>query len=240
MAATITGLERFGLTSGRLAQLGACSARVDVHLRTYEITSAVAALEPAKRQQYLLERADRWLRQLRRWCDGRAVEIRSDHVVPSSLTLRVPAGAIGELARQPAVRSVHVAQVAGRRPRRAPPAAAEWHCVRARVAIQIEGAVHGMQTVEDRFVLVRARSPQDAIRRLRREWREYARPYLNRAGKLVRWHCEAILDVQPTGEVDLNPNGTEIYSKLSGRRMRPEQAWQPRSSGRRPPAGARR
>ena len=84
-----------------------------------------------------------------------------------------------------------------------------------------------MQHTEDRFVLVRASSFQDAKRRLRQQWRDYATPYLNSEGQMVSWSLEKVIDVYETGETQIDPAGTEVYSKLGKRRMRPEFVWRP-------------
>jgi hypothetical protein len=89
-----------------------------------------------------------------------------------------------------------------------------------------------MQGVEDRFVLVRAASFDDAERRLRKEWREYAEPYLNTDGHLVRWQLEAVTDVYSTLEDELDPAGTEVYSKRTRRRVGPKAVWRPSAKGR--------
>ena len=68
-----------------------------------------------------------------------------------------------------------------------------------------------MQTVEDRFMLVRGASPRDAEERLRGQWRRYAEPYLNPHGHLVRWKLEAVTDVYQIAEEVLDPGGTEVY-----------------------------
>jgi hypothetical protein len=84
-----------------------------------------------------------------------------------------------------------------------------------------------MQTVEERFVLVRAADSDSAVRLLRPHWRQYAEPYLNPYGQFVRWHLEEILEVYPTWENVLDPNGTEVYSRLSSRRLTPARMWRP-------------
>lgn len=103
-----------------------------------------------------------------------------------------------------------------------------WYCVRARVAIRVEDQVSGMQTIEDRFLVVRAASCTDAEQRLLREWREYATPYLNSDGYMVSWCLEEVVDVYHTGEAELDPTGAEVYSRLAQRRMRPAFVWRPR------------
>ena len=127
-----------------------------------------------------------------------------------------------------APRRVHVTKVAGYRRRRARKPPLVWYCLRALVIIRVEQAKAGMQNTEDRFVLVRASSFEDAKKRLRQHWREYATPYLNSEGQMVSWSLDNIINVYDTGETELDPAGTEVYSKLGHRRMRPEYVWRPR------------
>jgi hypothetical protein len=228
MAATISGLEALGLTSKQLALLGHRATLAYAHLKTYDITRSVVRERPRDRHHYLLRRAERWITQLRRRFPERSFTTRSDTPLPSSLSVRLAAEEVAELARHPGVRSVHVVTIQQRRRRKSPRNENEWFCVRARVAVQVEAETKGIQTIEERFVLVRATSFRDAERRLRKEWREYATPYLNTDGHLVRWRCEEIVDVYAVSETHLDPEGIEVYSKLSGRRMKPEYAWHPR------------
>jgi len=93
-------------------------------------------------------------------------------------------------------------------------------CVHARFAIQVEGLTGGMQTYEDRMVLVKAADVDDAVCRLRPQFVRYAEPYLNRSGEMVRWAFEKILDVYETPEREIDARGTEVY-----RKMRPEFVW---------------
>lgn len=86
-----------------------------------------------------------------------------------------------------------------------------------------------MQNTEDRFVLVRASSFEEAKKRLRREWRKYATPYLNSNGEMVSWALDKVIDVYDTAAIEINPAGTEVYSKLGHRRMRPGYVWRPKS-----------
>jgi hypothetical protein len=102
-----------------------------------------------------------------------------------------------------------------------------FYAVRARVAIQIEGETEGFQTIEDRIVLVRARSFEDAEERLASEWESYGEPFLNSRGERVRWHLEEVVDVYDLLTNKIDPKGTEVYSRLSRRKMKPEFEWHP-------------
>jgi hypothetical protein len=133
------------------------------------------------------------------------------------------------LAKATGVSFIYVTKVAGRRRRRSPKSPLGWYCVRAFVVIRIESAKSGLQSTEDRFMLVRAASFEDAKKRLNRQWREYASPYLNPNGQIVTWSLEKVIDVYDTSETEIDPAGTEVYSKLGHRRMRPEYVWRPKS-----------
>lgn len=122
----------------------------------------------------------------------------------------------------PGVSNVHVDAVSGMRKQRESREARNWYCVRGLVAIVVEGQATGMQGTEDRFLLVRAQSFEDAERRLKNTWREYAEPYLNSSGRMVSWRLESIVDVYHLFDTDLDPTGVEVYSKLGRRRLRPE------------------
>jgi hypothetical protein len=134
--------------------------------------------------------------------------------LPTTLTVKGPAGKILALAGAAGVASIYVTRIAGRR-RRLPKVQLEWYCVRAFVVIRVERAKSGMQNTEDRFMLVRA-------------WHEYATPYLNSEGQMVSWHLDRVVDVYQTSETDIDPIGSEVYSKLGHRRMRPQYVWRPK------------
>lgn len=227
--AAIAGLEAFGLTRNGLARLGRRTCMVEIRLRTYEVTPAVRRRVPAERHGYLARRVDRWIRSLAhryphlhfRVSQG-APEASSAPAwssFPSKLTVSAPARDVLKLAAAAGVGHVWLSKIQGCRRRVAPRQPLEWFCVHGLVAIQVEGQTTGMQTVEDRFVLVRAASCDDATRRLRREWRAYAEPYVNPDGELVSWCLERIVDVYSTGETQVPPDGFEVYSRLRKRRI---------------------
>jgi hypothetical protein len=134
-----------------------------------------------------------------------------------------------KLTAEPAVQSVYVTRVAGYRRRRSPATQLTWYCVRALVVIRIERSTAGLQATEDRFILVRASSFEDSKKRLKQQWEDYAAPYLNSDGQLVSWSLDKVMDVYDTGETEIDPAGTEVYSKLGQRRMRSEYVWHPKS-----------
>jgi hypothetical protein len=45
---------------------------------------------------------------------------------------------------------------------------------------------------------------------------------------MVSWQLEGVVDVYSTCEKDIDPTGTEVYSKLGHRRMRSKYVWRPK------------
>jgi hypothetical protein len=235
----VKGLENFKLTRDSFHRLGNRRVLAHVILRTFEVTPAVQRLPPSKRLAYMTSRVDRWIRRLYRLYPELSFRQknaklfgRSDNPwsqLPSTLLVRGPASEILRLADAAGVGSIYVTRVAGRRRRRSPKSPLAWYCVRAFVVIRIERVKSGMQMTEDRFILVRGSSIEDAKKRLKRQWREYAIPYLNSNGEMVSWSLDRVTDAYDTGLIEIDPVGTEVYSKGGQRRIRPEYVWRPKS-----------
>ncbi len=100
-----------------------------------------------------------------------------------------------------------------------------WFCVWGVVAIQIEGRTRGLVDVEDRLMLVMAWDEKDARRRLRAQWKAYAQPYMNPHGYMVRWKLMEIREVYAPWVDEIDPRGTEIYSRIRSIRMKPAHRW---------------
>lgn len=236
--ACVRGLERFGLGDASFRRLGNRDVVAYAYLRTYDVTLAVQKLPPLKRQQFMAARANRWIEHVHSRYPSLSFQIQGSRQparnsqrwseLPTTLKVKGPAHKVLALADSAGVRLIHVTRIAGHRRHRFPKTELEWYCVRAFVVIRVERTKSGLQNTEDRFMLVRASSFEDAKKRLRRQWREYATPYLNSDGQMVSWHLDRVVDVYQTSETEIDPNGTEVYSKLGHRRMRPSYVWRPR------------
>lgn len=234
----LTGLERFGLDEAAFRRLRNRNVIGYVHLGTYDLTPAIQRLPRLKRQPYMAARVDQWIENMRSRYPDLSFQIKGAKPsvatarrwseLPTTLKVRGTARRILELASAAGVRLIYVTQIAGHRRHRSRKTQLEWYCVRALVVIRVERAESGLQNTEDRFMLVRASSFEDAKKHLRKQWREYETPYLNSEGRMVSWHLDRIVDVYQTSETEIDPNGTEVYSKLGHRRMRPRYVWRPR------------
>jgi hypothetical protein len=237
----LTGLERFGLDMAAFRRLENRKVLAYIYLRTYDVTPAIQRLPCSKRQPYMAARVNRWIEDLYRLYPELSFQMKGGKPsatgarrwseLPTTLTAKGPARKILALAGAAGVASIYVTRITGCRSRRSPKVQLEWYCVRAFVVIRVERARSGMQNTEDRFMLVRASSFEDAKKRLRQQWQEYATPYLSSEGQMVSWHLDRVVDVYHTSETDIDPIGTEVYSKLGHRRMRPQFIWRPRLRG---------
>jgi len=105
-----------------------------------------------------------------------------------------------------------------------------FFAVKARFLIQVEGKEKGKQSYEDRIMLVRATSFDDAEKRASLNYDAYADPYLNPFGQFVRWKFEKVIDIYETfiDHVDdlLDVSGVEVFSVLKERKMKKSDIWE--------------
>ena len=224
----VRGLGDYRLTVAGLARLGRRAVAFSVQLNGVPLANLIP-LPPRERDARLRATLKRQLTNLIHRFPRAALRSRNPHKGSWTVDGTLPANQIRRLASQPEVADIWVSAIEGRsRSRRR--AKERWFCVWGIVAIQVEGQQSGAMQVEDRFVLVKAYDDQDATSRLRPEWRQYAEPYLNPQGYLVRWQLVDIKGIFPLHDDRLTPAGTEVYSQLRTVKMKPEYRWQPRSA----------
>ena len=219
----VLGLDDFGLTISGLRRAGTRQVRFHVQLVGRK-TSRLLRLRPTQRDAELRAALTTQLTRLQHRYPEAALTSRGKRKASWTIDGVLPARRIHELAMSREVQYLSIDSVVGLKKRHSRPKPA-WFCVWAIVAIQIEGQVKGNVTVEDRLVLVKARDHQDAERRLRPEWEAYGKPYLNPYGYLVRWRMIAVRDVYALYGDDIQPSGTEVYSRLRTERMKPKYRW---------------
>ncbi|GAB3636104.1 hypothetical protein GCM10027422_16940 [Hymenobacter arcticus] len=149
---------------------------------------------------------------------------------PTGLTAHLRLSQLPPLLQQSFVSGITIESIEDLVPREVDPEPSFW-CIQARFAIQIENATNGMQTYEDRLLVVKAFTEEEAQQKLLPGFESYAEPYLNGAGLLVRWQFEAFtnsycLDFQ-SADAFLSAQGAEVFSTLHNRRLRPDGEWHP-------------
>ena len=108
---------------------------------------------------------------------------------------------------------------------------AHYYTVVARFVIQVENKKKGLQSYEDRMLLVKAKNGKEAEKKLRKNFKKYEEPYLNSQGEMVRWKFEEFIDCYQTtyqsleGVLADEEEGIEVYSVIRSRRLSKEQSW---------------
>lgn len=100
----------------------------------------------------------------------------------------------------------------------------QFFCVKMTVLVEVENVKSKKQDIEERFLLIKAASCEDAIEKLELQKEQYATPYLNSIGRLVRWRIVSFDDCYETDITSLKDiesvKGVEIYSKLKSKKRR--------------------
>ncbi|WP_139924190.1 DUF4288 domain-containing protein [Hymenobacter sp. DG01] len=153
-----------------------------------------------------------------------------DNRRPRGMRCSLPAAKLPVLCSIEQVKSVTIGNAAGsKRIVRRKKEVHQFFCVRMTVAIQIEGKQDGLQGCEERFVLIKASSREDAYGRVEAASSTYSEPYLNSDGYLVRWKVESLDDCYETGITKLSEftalGGVEVFSGIKNRRMTLERTW---------------
>jgi len=223
----VLGLHDYRLTVAGLERLGARTVTFSLQLKGIPLLT-LTQLGPEERNARLRATLKQQLDRLTRDFPGANLKSRDPKRGSWTLDGILPANRIRRLAAQPEVAELEISAIDGRK--RARSTKEVWFCVWGLVAIQVERRRSGMMEVEDRLVVVKALSPDDAIERLRPTWTKYAEPYLNPAGYLVRWQLVEIKDVFEVFDDEFSPKGTEVYSRLRTVRVKPEYRWRPSSA----------
>jgi len=104
-----------------------------------------------------------------------------------------------------------------------------YYAIKMTVVIEIEGLLSKKQSIEERIVVIRALSFQEAYDKLEKNKDNYTTTYLNPNGHFVRWRIESFDDCYSTDALTIkdfdNPDGVEVYSKLKSRKSKQQIAW---------------
>jgi hypothetical protein len=221
----IYGLEEFGLSLAKLNSLGNVKIKLHVYLRHIN-EKALFKFKPSQRTKKIARHYELLLSRVKKkWSDG-PLGINCTGGQPGDFTAFVESERLSRITRMPEIGSIWIDEVPGRKRAVVTPKE-RWFAVKARFAIMVEGQTKGLQTYEDRIVVVKAISFEDAEKKLQPEFKRYGDPYLNSQGFMVRWAYERVLDVYEILEERLDPRGGEVFSILGKRRIKLKYAWKP-------------
>jgi hypothetical protein len=200
---------------------------VEIHLQYVDINS-IRQFEPKERKRRITEDQKEKFNKLIRTKLFDNYEVIGTSKKPRGIKTQIAFSTLNEIEALNFVASIFIKKIDGARKRRQKKELA-FYCVKMTVVIEIEGFENGLQQIEDRFVIIRAKSQEDAYLKLEKMKDDYVQPYLNSDGRFVRWRIESFDDSYETEikSVDdlYNPDGVEVYSKFRSRRLTKEQAW---------------
>jgi Domain of unknown function (DUF4288) len=235
---SVTGLDEFGLSRSQLRSLGVRCVAAEVLLRlpphfypSPKLFRQLLPLTPVARRE-----------SIRRWRKEQLAQLTREERLPVHTVLRrgrdpigisvnVTARALHRLLRSKYVGHVTIKSIQGKRPRviaRALDEATRLYSVRVLFALQWEQQRHGLQLVEDRIVLMRAKSEAEVRRRADRQFTREGYPVLNADGHFYRWGYQGIVDVCESSDREWSPKGTEAYYEVRNRRMKRRYEWRPK------------
>jgi len=121
--------------------------------------------------------------------------------------------------------SIHSITHANKLPDKSEPVE-KFYCVRMTVVIYVEGIASKKHDAEERFVLVKAKSFDEAYEKAELQGKNYGDPYINPYGRLVKWQIESFddcFDTDITSFEDLESG--EVYSKLKKIKSKSIKVW---------------
>jgi len=167
-------LADWGLSVAGLGKLGDRPVRLTAHVR-HPREAALFGLPPDSRRDAIRRARSRQYRALAAWWPNPDYEPIGRRQEPSGIQGLLPARLVPRLRSLP-VGDVWIESIDGKRRLRSEPQPPEFFAVQARFAIQVERQTRGMQRYEDRIVLVRATTEEDAVARLQKPFATYGRP----------------------------------------------------------------
>lgn len=226
----IHNLEAWGLVESQLHGLTHTAAvRFTLEYPGYQ---TVLTYPPAERRRRIAALLRAKYQALKAALPPGAFEKLGSHYRPVGIRRRLPVQQLPTLLARPAVEGIWVEKIEGLASV-TPVAEPKCWSIKARFAVQVEHETKGLQLVEERILLVAAPDEEAARQKLRPAFIHYAEPYLNSAGRLVRWQFEAFLDAYEVAAGPLagllGAEGLEVFSETSHRRLTPELAWRPES-----------
>ena len=200
---------------------------IHIHLK-YPDHKDLVEYAPKERLKRIHSTLRQDFKKLKKSFSGKIKRIgKKDH--PIGLTLKTTYRSLKETKSSHHINYISIDQIEGYK-RKKVKVQKSFFCVKTRILIQVEGLQKGKQSYEDRFLLVKAKSFEEAEKKAIKELKAYAQPYLNPVGRLVRWKFKEVMDIYDTGILDkdlFRKEATqEVFSSIKSKKMKPAHIWQ--------------
>jgi len=187
----------------------------------------LSALSPKERREVV----GRWRRErlgrLLRALGDVEYELNGSARNPYGIKLSVEARAIPRVRSSVYADTIWVTAVEGRKRRRLEVSTSGLYAVKGLLVEKTEGEAKGREQVEERLLVLRAKSEREAVRLARRMFKASESWILLTDGRYQKSRFEEILDVCECPDRDFNPKGTEVFYAFRNRKRRPSDAWYP-------------
>lgn len=218
----IHGLEDFGLRSIKaLAALGARKVTVGFYW-TPPTAKTLLKLHPRERRRAATAR----------YWDGidAIMKLAPEAKLKPGMKLRLSAESLARLPRVKAIGPFVVESIYGMKKQKVrSPQNPRGFAVHVRLIKETAGQRHGMQFVNEKTLILKAKDESAARSKVERHFlgATWMRPYVEPTGQVVRWRLEKILEVQGVAFDPLEDGVTHAWSTGGRRRMRPGSGWNP-------------
>jgi hypothetical protein len=219
----------FGIDNWKIEKSGLDNQRtIDVSIYlSYPSVNSLISLEPPLRTKVINKTQQNKLIKILDELKIDSYKLIGTKKRPSGISSKILYRDLKKISKVPEIEQIFIERVSGaKRINQKKPL--KFFCVKMTIAIQIEGQLRGLQDYEEKFVLIKAKSSEEAIKRVERE-EANAEPYFNPNAELVRWKLETIDDCYETFIDNIDefnkPEGVEVYSILKKRRLSKKRYW---------------
>lgn len=227
----ILGLDRFGIAIGELAQMADSQVIVEVFL-TYISEKDYFRYPPKKRRQKIAHRYRKLYKKILKEWPAPIIKMIGSKFEPLGFHSAIKAREIINLPAWGNDATITVISIDGLEKKKTNfdelNSEKRYFSVKLRFMEQVEGLKKGLVKYEDRIILLKASSFEDAEDKVYEKFKDDEDISLVSGGSLmVRWKFEQVLYIYDTTEVEIDDEGTEVFSVYKSRRLKPEYEWHP-------------
>jgi hypothetical protein len=228
----IFGLDDFGIIDTDLAnQYADKKFSISISFSYYPDVESLRPLTPQQRRQIVCKYLRDQYKVVKDHYPSSDYQIKGTRFKPYGITGQLTGRQLARLQSNDKIKSITVEQVEGLKKMEKETSSEPETCtlplyfsVKGLFVAQFDGsdASGKIQLTEERIVLVKALNWDEAIKKARVEFENYGQKgVLSSSYYFVTWKFLKILDVYDSGITALDPDGTEVYSIMKRRQLKP-------------------
>lgn len=219
----ILGLERFNIIDSQLSdEYSLTKFQVRIFTKYFNDKEVLAPLTPKERRLLICQFLRDQLKSLRKLIFLKQLEIIGTQIKPRGLQGTLTGKQLHSLFDFPEIENIFINQVNGQDPAEVEIEKQYYFSVQGLFTAEVEGFDYSnsVQLTEERMILVRACNINDAQKVAELEFKKYSSErYLNSDYQYVYWRYVELLDILETDAAEIDPNGTEVFSKWKRQKL---------------------